>query len=174
MPFRSDTVRCAATSGGGICSRSMPARRSCEQKKAMLIAVFGAGQGSCWPAPHGRFPRWHHTGQPLEPSRSLMDFGRMRLAAALLTLVCLSACGGVTVSEHAPTRGDDEGRQRQVVLDAQAIQQGMAQARQRAEQLARTGRRARRSALVAASDASAALAPPAETAAAELSRWQST
>jgi len=98
----------------------------------------------------------------------------MRLAAALLTLVCLSACGGVTVSEHAPTRGDDEGRQRQVVLDAQAIQQGMAQARQRAEQLARTGRRARRSALVAASDASAALAPPAETAAAELSRWQST
>jgi len=29
MPFRSDTVRCAATSGGGICSRSMPARRSC-------------------------------------------------------------------------------------------------------------------------------------------------
>ena len=61
----------------------------------MLIAVFGAGQGSCWPAPHGRFPRWHHTGQPLEPSRSLRDFGRMRLAAALLTLVCLSACGGV-------------------------------------------------------------------------------
>ena len=75
----------------------------------MLIAVFGAGQGSCWPAPHGRFPRWHHTGQPLEPSRSLMDFGRMRLAAALLTLVCLSACGGVTVSSMrrlaATTRG---------------------------------------------------------------------
>ena len=65
----------------------------------------------------------------------------MRLPAALLTLVCLAACGGVrTVSEHAPTRGDDEGRQRQVVLDAQAIMQGMAQARQRAEQLARTGR----------------------------------
>ena len=64
----------------------------------------------------------------------------MRLAAALLTLVCLSACGGVTVSEHSPTRGDDEGRQRQVALDAQAILQGMAQARQRAEQLARTGR----------------------------------
>ena len=70
-----------------------------------------------------------------------MDLGRMRLAAALLTLVCLSACGGVqAVSEHSLARGDDEGRQRQVELNAQAIMQGMAQARQRAEQLARTGR----------------------------------
>jgi len=69
-----------------------------------------------------------------------MDLGRMRLTAALLTLVCLAACGGVTVSEHSLARGEDEGRQRQVELNAQAIMQGMAQARQRAEQLARTGR----------------------------------
>jgi hypothetical protein len=59
----------------------------------------------------------------------------MRLTAALLTLACLAACDGVqTVSEHS-----DEWRQRPK-LDAQAIMQGMAQARQRAEQLARTGR----------------------------------
>jgi hypothetical protein len=64
----------------------------------------------------------------------------MRLTAALLTLACLTACDGVqTVSEHSQTR-DDEWRQRQAELDAQAIMQGMAQARQRAEQLARTGR----------------------------------
>ena len=44
------------------------------------------------------------------------------------------------MSEHSLARGDDEGRQRQVELNAQAIMQGMAQARQRAEQLARTGR----------------------------------
>ena len=35
---------------------------------------------------------------------------------------------------------DDEWRQRQAELDTQAIMQGVAQARQRAEQLARTGR----------------------------------
>ena len=64
----------------------------------------------------------------------------MRLAAALLTLACLAAYGGMlTVSEHSPAR-DDQWRQRQAALDAQAIMQGMAQARQRAEQLARTGR----------------------------------
>jgi hypothetical protein len=65
----------------------------------------------------------------------------MRLLPALLTVACLAAAyGGVlTVSEHSPAR-DDEWRQRQAALDAQAIMQGMAQARQRAEQLARTGR----------------------------------
>ena len=64
----------------------------------------------------------------------------MRLIAALLTLVCLAACGGgQTVSERSSAR-DDEWRQRQAELDAQAIMQGMAQARQRAEQLARAGR----------------------------------
>ena len=75
----------------------------------------------------------------LEPSRS-HGLRRMRLTAALLTLACLAACGGVqTVSERSPAR-DDEWRQRQAELDAQAIMQGMAQARQRVEQLARTGR----------------------------------
>jgi hypothetical protein len=65
----------------------------------------------------------------------------MGLTAALLILVCLAACGGVqTVSEHSPARHDDEWRQRQAELDTQAIMQGVAQARQRAEQLARTGR----------------------------------
>jgi hypothetical protein len=64
----------------------------------------------------------------------------MRLTAALLTLVFLAACGGVqTASELSLARGD-EWRQRQVELDAQAIMQGMTQARQRAEQLAHTGR----------------------------------
>jgi hypothetical protein len=64
----------------------------------------------------------------------------MRLTVALLTLACLATCNGVqTVSERLPAR-DDEWRQRQAELDAQAIMQGMAQARQRAEQLARTGR----------------------------------
>ena len=64
----------------------------------------------------------------------------MHLTAALLTLACLAAYGGVlTVSEHSPAR-DDEWRQRQAVLDAQAIMQGMARARQRAEHLAHTGR----------------------------------
>ena len=63
----------------------------------------------------------------------------MRLTPALLTLACLAAASGgaLTVSEHSPAR-DDEWRQRQAELDAQAIMQGMAQARQRAEQLART------------------------------------
>ena len=64
----------------------------------------------------------------------------MRLTTALLTLACLVACGGVqTMSEHSPAH-DDEWRQHQAELDAQAIMQGMAQARQRAEQLAHTGR----------------------------------
>ena len=44
------------------------------------------------------------------------------------------------MSERPAVRDDECGRQRQAELDAQAIMQGMAQARQRAEQLARTGR----------------------------------
>jgi outer membrane biogenesis lipoprotein LolB len=63
----------------------------------------------------------------------------MRLTAVLLTLACLAACGGVqTMPEHSSAR-DDEWRQRQAELDAHAIMQGMAEARQRAEQLARMG-----------------------------------
>jgi hypothetical protein len=55
----------------------------------------------------------------------------------MLTLACLAACSGAQTVSQAR---DDEWRQGQAELDAQAIMQGMAQARQRAEQLARTGR----------------------------------
>jgi hypothetical protein len=66
----------------------------------------------------------------------------MRIAAVLLTISCLAACGGTapTESEHALVRYDDEWRQRQAVLDAEAILQGMAQAREREEQVARSAR----------------------------------
>ena len=85
------------------------------------------------------FPAGTAPDGSLEPGRSHGP-RKMRLTAALLTLACLAACGVVqTVSERSPAR-DDEWRQRQAELDAQAIMQGMAQARQRAEQLARTGR----------------------------------
>jgi hypothetical protein len=67
----------------------------------------------------------------------------MRLVVALLTIACVSACGVSTTpsqSEQALMRYDDEARQRQAELNAQAIMRGMAQARQRAELLARTAR----------------------------------
>ena len=45
----------------------------------------------------------------------------MRLTAALLTLVCLAACGGVqTVSEHSPAR-DDEWRQAELEQRQHAV-----------------------------------------------------
>jgi hypothetical protein len=65
----------------------------------------------------------------------------MRLAAALLTFVCLSACSVMpaqqldTVINHS-----DEWRQMQAMQDADVILQGMAQARQRAQMLARSAR----------------------------------
>ncbi len=66
----------------------------------------------------------------------------MRVAAALVTLACLSACNTAapTQAEHALVRYDDEWRQRQAVLDAEAIMQGMAQARSRQQELARSAR----------------------------------
>ena len=65
----------------------------------------------------------------------------MRLIAALLTFVSLAACGAQqSQSEHALVRYDDEWRQRQAVLDAEAIMQGMAQARERAQNVARSAR----------------------------------
>jgi outer membrane biogenesis lipoprotein LolB len=65
----------------------------------------------------------------------------MRRVVALLTFACLSACS-VTQSqqEHALVNRDDEWRQKQAVLDAEAILQGMAQARYRAQELARSAR----------------------------------
>jgi formate dehydrogenase assembly factor FdhD len=65
----------------------------------------------------------------------------MRPIIALLTVACLAACGATqSESEHALVRHDDEWRQQQAVLDAEAILQGMAQARQRQQELARTAR----------------------------------
>ena len=65
----------------------------------------------------------------------------MRPFTVLLTVACLAACGAEqTQSEHALVRYDNDRRQRQAVLDADAIMQGMAQARQRQEELARSAR----------------------------------
>jgi hypothetical protein len=60
---------------------------------------------------------------------------------ALLTVACLAACGTAqTQSETELVRHDSEWRQRQAVLDAEAIMQGMAQARARDQELARSAR----------------------------------
>ena len=65
----------------------------------------------------------------------------MRMTALLLMLAVLAACGAEqTQSEHALVRYDDEWRQRQAVLDADAIMRGMAQARERYQELARSAR----------------------------------
>jgi hypothetical protein len=65
----------------------------------------------------------------------------MRMTALLLMLAVLAACGAEqTQSEHALVRYDDEWRQRQAVLDAEAIMRGMAQARERYQELARSAR----------------------------------
>jgi hypothetical protein len=66
----------------------------------------------------------------------------MRVLLAFLTVACVAACGGMqqAPSEHALVRYDDEWRQKQAVLDAEAILQGMAQARQNREQMARSAR----------------------------------
>jgi hypothetical protein len=74
----------------------------------------------------------------LEPGRSHGP-RKMRLTAALLTLACLAACGGVqTVSERSLAR-DDEWRQRQggTGRPGDHARHG---AGTPAEQLARTGR----------------------------------
>jgi hypothetical protein len=76
---------------------------------------------------------WRHWGDGLSS---------MRIAAALLTIVCVAACSAAptqSASEQA-FMDQDSWRQQQAVLDAQAILEGMAQARLRAEQQARTAR----------------------------------
>ena len=66
---------------------------------------------------------------------------KMRLLLACITLACTAACAAQqSQSEHALVRYDDEWRQKQAILDAEAILQGMAQARQRQEQMARSAR----------------------------------
>jgi len=65
----------------------------------------------------------------------------MRLAAALLTLICLSACSMVPAQQaQSYTSPDDVWRQKQAVQDADVILQGMAQARQSSQELARSAR----------------------------------
>lgn len=64
----------------------------------------------------------------------------MRSTLLLLTMICLAACGTPSTRSDEALLSQDDWRQRQVVLDTEAILQGMAQARQRAEQMARTGR----------------------------------
>jgi len=65
----------------------------------------------------------------------------IRLAAALITFACLSACGGTPSGSEAELVRHDEGwRQYQAQLDADAIMQGMQRARDQASQLARSSR----------------------------------
>ncbi len=66
---------------------------------------------------------------------------KMRQLLACFILVSIAACTAQqSQSEHALVRYDDEWRQKQAILDAEAILQGMAQARQRQEQMARSAR----------------------------------
>jgi hypothetical protein len=66
----------------------------------------------------------------------------MRLTAAVITFACLSACSmAPSPSEQALVPGSyDEWRQNQATQDANAILQGMAQAREREDELARSAR----------------------------------
>ncbi len=65
----------------------------------------------------------------------------MRFAAALLIFACLSACSMMAAQQDQPfISQDDAARQQQAVMDANAILQGMAQARQNAQELARSTR----------------------------------
>ncbi len=65
----------------------------------------------------------------------------MRLAAVLLMFVCLSGCSVMSAQQSQPYMSQsDEVRQKQALQDADVILQGMAQARQRAQELARSSR----------------------------------
>ena len=66
---------------------------------------------------------------------------KMRLLLACFSLASIAACAAEqSQSEHALAQYNDEWRQKQVVLDAEAILKGMAQARQRQELVARSAR----------------------------------
>ena len=66
----------------------------------------------------------------------------MRIVATVLTFACLAACSAApTQSASEQALMDQDGwRQHQAALDAEAIMVGMAQARLRAEQQARSAR----------------------------------
>ena len=64
----------------------------------------------------------------------------MRIPAAVLIVLCLSACSSEAPTQSASEQAlmrQDEWRQHQAVLDAEAIIEGMTQARLRAEMQAR-------------------------------------
>jgi len=64
---------------------------------------------------------------------------RMRLLAALLSFGCLSACAMTPSGSQVDQAEYGDGwRTHQATLDADAIMQGMARARQQASQLARS------------------------------------
>jgi len=64
----------------------------------------------------------------------------MRLLAALIAFACLGACStSPAPSEQALVR-DEAWRQKQAVLDAEAIMRGMNQAQEREAALARSAR----------------------------------
>jgi hypothetical protein len=66
---------------------------------------------------------------------------KMRLLLACFSLASIAACAAQqSQSEHALARYNDEWREKQVILYAEAILKGMAQARQRQEQVARSAR----------------------------------
>ena len=65
----------------------------------------------------------------------------IRAAAVLITFACLSACGMTpSQSENDLAKHDDNWRAHQATLDADAILQGMARAREQASELARSSR----------------------------------
>jgi hypothetical protein len=66
----------------------------------------------------------------------------MRIAAAFLTFLCLAACseGPTQSASEQDLMRQDGWREKQAVLDAEAILDGMTQARLRAEQQARMAR----------------------------------
>jgi outer membrane protein assembly factor BamE (lipoprotein component of BamABCDE complex) len=65
----------------------------------------------------------------------------MRFAAAILIFVCLAACSVMSAPQDDgfATQGNQV-RQQQAAQDADVILQGMAQARQHAQELARSAR----------------------------------
>ncbi len=72
--------------------------------------------------------------------RQHLDVTSMRLVAVLITFACLGACSTTPApSEQALVR-DDMWRQKQAVLDAEAIMRGMTQAQEREAALARSAR----------------------------------
>ena len=64
----------------------------------------------------------------------------MRLLAAILTFACLGACSVSPAPSEQAFIQDGSWRQKQAVLDAEAIMQGMTQAQQREAALARSSR----------------------------------